>query len=330
MIDFVVCVCRLSEVLDTEHWTNLTFSLRSFANSLTDHSVRCFIYDDSSNNIVRFLKPPSDGSFSTHISKSQQKGKYFQQIYHLSGTKADYVIFSDANTFYSPTTLFSLYHASSESGKLASGTLCHVTKGSLHSYLLEDISLSNCHTLAESSLARSTNRYLRVIESYLNVSLGVNGALFIVPTSFMNCVTIRDRNIQNDDFFLGVLISSVIGYTYATNSFCFEASDVKLANISASKYRDARGHFHTLVSLLKYKLKPIQYIGLLCRCALWNIPIIILVILILFFSHSAITSFVSISLVFALSLVFRSKAILILSSFIGFWDGIIRGQLVRW
>jgi hypothetical protein len=31
-----------------------------------------------------------------------------------------------------------------------------------------------------------------------------------------------------------------------------------------------------------------------------------------------------------LSLVFRSKAILILSSFIGFWDGIIKGQLVRW
>lgn len=330
MIDFVVCVSRILEVLDANHWANLTLSLRSFALSVPEHSVRCFIYDDSNTNIVRFLEPPLDTSFSTHISPSKQRGKYFQQLEHLSSTEADYVIFSDANTFYSPTTLSSLYKASSLSGTLASGTLCHVSKSSLDAHLLEDLSLCNSGILTQSYLSRSTNRHWREIESLLNVSLGVNGALYIVPTVFMESVNIRHPSIQNDDFFFGVLISSVIGYTYAPESFCFEACDVRPLKIFASKYRDARGHYTTLLSLLNYRLKPIQYIGLLFRLALWNIPIIVLLICILLSHFSTTAVIISLCLLFFFSFVSRLKAILILSSFIGFWDGIIRGQLLRW
>ena len=249
---------------------------------------------------------------------------------HGKSTSSEAIFFTDANTHYHPSTFPNLYYHFLKYRSLISARLVHINSHQFPAHIFSNPAVFKIAALADSAVDRSTNTFIRKFENIFGVSFGVNGSLYVVPSSFFRVSIIKHERIQNDDFFLGVLASKSFGFFFASDSYCFESVNLSLSQIFRSKFRDARGHFSTSLALLNYPLHPIQYLGIFARLCLWNLPLISFIFCILLspplFSYLFFFGFPFLFL----CIFYNRKLIVLLAAQLGFLYGMFFGPLVKW
>ncbi len=331
-IEIFCSYCRRKEVHDFRRLNTLISSVNYLKEKISELEISINLYDDSfGSELFTELKNYENYSDGINIFNNFNQGKFqaIKKFIKISNNNS-LLVFTDANTYLCIDSLYELYKKSNTNHhkKLVGGKLIHLEQKEFNN-LENNIFCIDLDNLKSKN--RSTNIFFKKIETFFNTTAGVNGAFYAIPNSENHVINlIKKEFIQNDDFYISAKIADKIGFCFASNAIAFEESPSSFLREINSKLRDSRGHFFAALSLLSECKKLTTKFLILYRIILWNTPLIIFFLLTFLIYFKLISIYYILMMLVILIIYAPLKILTLLTSFLGFWIGAFKGQLIKW
>ena len=226
--------------------------------------------DGSDDRTAEIIKKYADSMKIRYFHFSGRNGKAWVLNKLVKETKGDFLVFSDANTFYHKNALYALVK---KMGDEHTGGVC----GRLvltHEDNAEDQSGELSYWLYES--------WLKKLEGRVKTVLGANGAIYAVRRDlFINLPT---ETFLNDDFIIPMLIiKQGYRFAYAEDALAYENAPKDIREEFVRKVRIGAGNFNALpiiLPLLSPRYGFIAFSLLSHKIIRWCVPLLLILIFI--------------------------------------------------